>query len=91
MSAEVLIGLALTAMVGVIGYFLKTLITEARGTRETMLKMSVHQTTFADSVMGIQADVKEQHKQIISIIERLVRLEERTHQPLPKIRARSEQ
>lgn len=85
MTPETAIGIALTCMVGVIGYFLKTLISEARGTRETMLKMSVQQTTFADSVLSIQGDVKEQHKQIINIIERLVRLEERSYRAIPKI------
>lgn len=70
MTPETMIGLVLTVMVAAIGYFMKSLISEARSTRETMLTMH---TAF----ISVQADVKDQHKQILNIIERLVRLEER--------------
>lgn len=77
MTPEIYIGLALTSMVAVISYFLKSLIDETRQTRETTLQMHVSLKSTTDTIIELQRADKEHSKQILNMIERLVRIEER--------------
>lgn len=77
MTPEVVIGIMLSGMVGIIGFFLKSLVVETRQTRETTLSMHAILKTATESIVRLQQADQETAKQIISIIERIVRLEER--------------
>jgi hypothetical protein len=77
MTPEILIGLILSSMVAVIGYFLKSLIAETRQTRETTIQMHVSLKSTTDTIIELQRADKEHSRQILNMIERLVRIEER--------------
>jgi hypothetical protein len=77
MTPEILIGLILSSMVAVIGYFLKSLIAETRQTRETTIQMHVSLKSTTETIIELQRADKEHSRQILSMIERLVRIEER--------------
>jgi len=78
MTPEILIGLILSSMVAVIGFFLKSLITETRQTRETTLQMHSTLKGATEAIIALQQADKEHSRQILNIVERLVRIEERT-------------
>ena len=78
MTPEVVIGIMLSGMVGIIGFFLKSLVVETRQTRETTLSMHAILKSATESIVRLQQADQETAKQIISIVERLVRLEERS-------------
>jgi hypothetical protein len=77
MTPEILIGLILSSMVAVIGHFLKSLIAETRQTRETTIQMHVSLKSTTDTIIELQRADKEHSRQILNMIERLVRIEER--------------
>lgn len=78
MTPEVLIGIMLSGMVATIGFFLKSLVVETRQTRETTLSMHAILKSATESILRLQETDQEVNKQLINIVERLVRLEERT-------------
>ncbi|HBB26313.1 MAG TPA: hypothetical protein DCZ59_08620 [Bacteroidetes bacterium] len=77
MTPEVLIGIMLSGMVATIGFFMKNLVQETKSTRETTLSMHAILKSATDSIVKLQQSDQEMSKQLIGIIERLVRLEER--------------
>jgi hypothetical protein len=77
MTPEILIGVILSSMVAVIGYFLKSLIAETRQTRETTIQMHVSLKATTETIIELQRADKEHSRQILNMIERLVRIEER--------------
>ena len=89
MTTENMIGMAIAAMIAVIGYFLKSLIGETRQTRETTLEMHTTLKGATEAIIALQQADKEHSKQILNIVERLVRIEERTQNamaPQPPVR-----
>ena len=78
MTPEVVIGIMLSGMVAIISFFLKSLVVETRQTRETTLSMHAILKSATESIVRLQQADQETAKQIISIVERLVRLEERS-------------
>lgn len=88
MTPEVLIGIMLSGMVATIGFFLKSLVVETRQTRETTLSMHAILKSATEAIVQLQRADQETAKQLIGIIERLVRLEERnTPAPVPARKA----
>lgn len=88
MTPEVLIGIMLSGMVATIGFFLKSLVVETRQTRETTLSMHAILKSATEAIVQLQRADQETAKQLIGIIERLVRLEERnTPAPAPARKA----
>jgi hypothetical protein len=77
-TPELLIGVLLSGMVATIGFFMKSLIVETRQTRETTLSMHAILKTATESIVKLQERDLEFNRQIINIVERLVRLEERS-------------
>jgi hypothetical protein len=65
-------------MVATIGFFMKSLIVETRQTRETTLSMHAILKSATESIVKLQERDLEFNRQIINIVERLVRLEERS-------------
>lgn len=78
MTPELLIGVLLSGMVATIGFFMKSLIVETRQTRETTLSMHAILKSATESILKLQERDLEFNRQIINIVERLVRLEERS-------------
>lgn len=78
MTPEFVIGILLSAMVATIGFFVKSLVQETRSTRETTLSMHAILKTATEAIVQLQRADQETAKQIINIVERLVRLEERS-------------
>ena len=78
MTPELLIGVLLSGMVAIIGFFMKSLIVETRQTRETTLSMHAILKSATESIVKLQERDLEFNRQIINIVERLVRLEERS-------------
>jgi len=87
MTPEVLIGIMLSGMVATIGFFLKSLVVETRQTRETTLSMHAILKSATEAIVQLQRADQETAKQLIGIIERLVRLEERNTPPAPARKA----
>lgn len=92
MTPELLVGLVITTMIGVLGHFLKSLINEARQTRDMTREMNSTLKGATDAIIALQHADREHSRQIIDIIERLVRMEERTQatlgpQPVRRVRA----
>ena len=88
MTPEVVIGIMLSGMVATIGFFLKSLVVETRQTRETTLSMHAILKSATEAIVQLQRADQETAKQLIGIIERLVRLEERnTPAPAPARKA----
>jgi hypothetical protein len=77
-TPELLIGVLLSGMVATIGFFMKSLIVETRQTRETTLSMHAILKSATESILKLQERDLEFNRQIINIVERLVRLEERS-------------
>ena len=78
MTPEFVIGVLLSGMVATIGFFLKNLVQETRQTRETTLSMHAILKAATESIVKLQESDQEMNRQLISIVERLVRLEERS-------------
>ena len=78
MTAEFLISALLTGMVATIGFFLKSLVQETKQTRETTLSMHATLKSTTESIIELQKADQDTSRQLISIVERLVRLEERS-------------
>lgn len=78
MTPEFIVGLMLSVMVGIIGFFVKSLVVETKQTRETTLSMHAILKTATEAIVRLQQADQETAKQIINIVERLVRLEERS-------------
>lgn len=78
MTPEFAIGIIMTALVSGIGYLVKTLINKTDRALEVSLAM--HQTlqSATEAIVHLQQADRETSKQLINIIERLVRLEERS-------------
>ena len=86
MTPEFIVGIMLSVMVGIIGFFVKSLVVETKQTRETTLSMHAILKTATEAIVRLQQADQETAKQIINIVERLVRLEERSS-PLPARKA----
>ena len=86
MTPEFIVGIMLSVMVGIIGFFVKYLVVETKQTRETTLSMHAILKTATEAIVRLQQADQETAKQIINIVERLVRLEERSS-PLPARKA----
>lgn len=80
MTPEFVIGVLLSAMVATIGFFLKTLVNKTDRALEVSLSMHETLKSATEAIVHLQQSDRETSKQIINIVERLVRLEERASQ-----------
>lgn len=79
MTIETLIGTVITVMIGVIGYMLKTLINEHHKTRDSFIAMHENMRFTTEEIISLKKSDELITQRIVEIIERLVRLEERTN------------
>jgi hypothetical protein len=83
MTVETLLGTVITVMIGVIGYMLKTLINEHHKTRDSFIAMHENMRFTTDEIINLKKSDELITQRIVEIIERLVRLEERTNNNRP--------
>lgn len=79
MTPEFIIGIFISALVATIGYFLKSLVTKTDRALEASLAMHETLKSATESIVRLQQADQETSRQIIGIVERLVRLEERAN------------
>lgn len=79
MTIETLLGTVITVMIGVIGYMLKTLINEHHKTRDSFIAMHENMRFTTEEIINLKKSDELITQRIVEIIERLVRLEERTN------------
>lgn len=79
MTVETLLGTVITVMIGVIGYMLKTLINEHHKTRDSFIAMHENMRFTTEEIISLKKSDELITQRIVEIIERLVRLEERTN------------
>lgn len=78
MTPEFVIGVLLSGMVATIGFFLKNLVQETRNNTQMTAAMNSLLENATKSIIKLQEADQETNKQLIGIVERLVRLEERS-------------
>lgn len=86
MTIESVIGLVLTSIVSVIAFLLKTLVTEHKSTRDTVIGLTESLKYTSEDLIQLKRTEEALQSKVIEIIERLVRLEERTGYTEPKPR-----
>jgi hypothetical protein len=79
MTINTLLGLIITTMIGVIGYMLKSLIAEHHKTRDSFIAMHENLKFTTEEIVNLKKSDELITQRIVDIIERLVRLEERTN------------
>jgi hypothetical protein len=77
MTPEFFIGVVITSLVATVGYFLKALVTKTDRALEVSLAMHETLKGATEAIVQLQQSDRETSRQIINIVERLVRLEER--------------
>lgn len=83
MTVESVIGLVLTSIVSVIAFLLKTLVTEHKSTRDTVISLTESLKYTSEDLIQLKRSEEALQSKLVEIIERLVRLEERTNIPAP--------
>ena len=84
MTVESVIGLVLTSIVSVIAFLLKTLVTEHKSTRDTVISLTESLKNTSEDLIQLKRSEEALQSKVVEIIERLVRLEERTSTPVPQ-------
>ena len=86
MTVESVIGLVLTSIVSVIAFLLKTLVSEHKSTRDTVISLTESLKYTSEDLIQLKRSEEALQQRVVEIIERLVRLEERTGHTEPKPR-----
>ena len=84
MTPETVIGLILTSIVSVIAFLLKTLVTEHKSTRDTVISLTESLRYTAEDLMQLKRSEEALQSKVVEILQRLVVLEERTNPPTAK-------
>jgi len=78
-TIESLIGLVLTSIVSVIAFLLKTLVTEHKSTRDTVISLTESLKYTSDDLIQLKRTEEALQSKVVEILQRLVVLEERTN------------
>ena len=84
MTPETVIGLILTSIVSVIAFLLKTLVSEHKSTRDTVISLTESLRYTAEDLMQLKRSEEALQSKVVEILQRLVVLEERTNPPTAK-------
>ena len=87
MTVESVIGLVLTSIVSVIAFLLKTLVSEHKSTRDTVISLTESLKYTSEDLIQLKRSEEALQSKVVEIIERLVRLEERTSTQVPQKKA----
>jgi hypothetical protein len=85
MTVETMFGIIMSTMLAIIGFWVKSLVNEFRETRDNVIAMHEVMSNTTKEIISLKKSDELITQRIVEIIERLVRLEERTNvQPAVK-------
>jgi len=83
MTIEMLFGVIMSTMLAIIGFWVKSLVNDFRDTRDNVIAMHEVMSNTTQEIISLKKSDELITQRIVEIIERLVRLEERTSTPVP--------
>lgn len=85
MTIETMFGIIMSTMLAIIGFWVKSLVNDFRETRDNVISMHEVMNQTTHEIISLKKSDELITQRIVEIIERLVRLEERTgnHEPKP--------
>ena len=86
MTVETMFGIIMSTMLAIIGFWVKSLVNEFRETRDNVIAMHEVMSNLTGEIIALKKSDELITQRIMDIIERLVRLEERTGNTEPKPR-----
>ncbi len=84
MTIEMLFGVIMSTMLAIIGFWVKSLVNDFRDTRDNVIAMHEVMSNTTQEIISLKKSDELITQRIVEIIERLVRLEERTSTPPPQ-------
>lgn len=84
MSVETAFGIIMSTMLAIIGFWVKSLVNDFRKTRDNVISMHEVMNNTTREIISLKKSDELITQRIVEIIERLVRLEERTGNVEPK-------
>ena len=78
MSVETMFGIIMSTMLAIIGFWVKSLVNDFRETRDNVIAMHEVMSNTTNEIIALKKSDELITQRIVEIIERLVRLEERT-------------
>jgi len=84
MTVETMFGIIMSTMLAIIGFWVKSLVNEFRDTRDNVIAMHEVMSNLTGEIIALKKSDELITQRIMDIIERLVRLEERTGYTEPK-------
>ena len=87
MTIEMLFGVIMSTMLAIIGFWVKSLVNDFRDTRDNVIAMHEVMSNTTKEIISLKKSDELITQRIVEIIERLVRLEERTNTPTPQKKA----
>ncbi len=86
MTVETMFGIIMSTMLAIIGFWVKSLVNDFRETRDNVIAMHEVMSNTTNEIIALKKSDELITQRIVEIIERLVRLEERTGYTEPKPR-----
>ncbi len=86
MTVETMFGIIMSTMLAIIGFWVKSLVNDFRETRDNVIAMHEVMSNTTNEIIALKKSDELITQRIVEIIERLVRLEERTGHTEPKPR-----
>ncbi len=86
MTVETMFGIIMSTMLAIIGFWVKSLVNDFRETRDNVIAMHEVMSNTTNEIIALKKSDELITQRIVEIIERLVRLEERTGNTDPKPR-----
>lgn len=87
MTVETMFGIIMSTMLAIIGFWVKSLVNDFRDTRDNVIAMHEVMSNTTQEIISLKKSDELITQRIVEIIERLVRLEERTSTPVPQKKA----
>ena len=84
MTVETMFGIIMSTMLAIIGFWVKSLVNDFRETRDNVIAMHEVMSNLTGEIIALKKSDELITQRIMDIIERLVRLEERTGYTEPK-------
>jgi len=85
-TVETMFGIIMSTMLAIIGFWVKSLVNDFRETRDNVIAMHEVMSNTTNEIIALKKSDELITQRIVEIIERLVRLEERTGHTEPKPR-----
>jgi hypothetical protein len=85
-TIETMFGVIMSTMLAIIGFWVKSLVNDFRETRDNVIAMHEVMSNTTNEIIALKKSDELITQRIVEIIERLVRLEERTGHTEPKPR-----